>query len=363
MKQVNFRQYMVVFKIILLLLILSVTFPFYAGNTTSALESLSFVHHQEEQNKSSSDNKDLVQPPAKIDNSDSDNDVKPTAPVQVIPLPSEQPDPSCSPSPSPGTDNTAPKQDAHPREETPKPNTSPQPAPGTTSKPDDSGQEDGKIPANAGMLLQNLLDQSYRHEEEKVAYLTFDDGPTPSLTNRVLDILKEEHIKATFFTIGTSAEHHPETVKRTYEEGHGVGNHTYSHVFKNIYASPEDFVDELLQNEKVLQSILGEDKTLRLVRFPGGSFGKKLEPFRQAVNEAGFGYIDWNSLTGDAESVKSKSPRKLLARLEETVTGQSGLVVLMHDSPGKETTVEALPEVISFLREQGYRFELLPGSR
>jgi peptidoglycan/xylan/chitin deacetylase (PgdA/CDA1 family) len=103
---------------------------------------------------------------------------------------------------------------------------------------------------------------------------------------------------------------------------------------------------------------LGEDKTFRLTRFPGGSFGKSLKAFREAVNQAGFAYIDWNSLNGDAESVKSKSAKQLIARLKETVKGQSGLIVLMHDAPYKDTTVEALPEIIQFLKSEGYRFEL-----
>lgn len=362
MKQVHFRKSVMILKTILLVLILSFTFPFYEGETTSALESLSFVHHQGEQPKPPLHSTDQMQPPAKVDYHNLDAGPSTHAPVQVIPLPSEEPD--SNPSPSPSSDrNDAAIPGTSPNEETSIPGTDSQPASDPALNPEVNDETGEEIQANAGVLLQTLLDQSYRHEGEKVAYLTFDDGPTSSLTDQVLDILKEENIKASFFFIGSNAERHPELVKRVYEEGHGAGNHTYSHVFEEIYASPECFVDELLQSERVLQSILGEDKTFRLVRFPGGSFGKELEPFRQAVNDAGFGYIDWNSLNGDAESVKAKSPKKLLARLKETVTGQSGLVVLMHDAPGKESTVAALPEMISFLREQGYRFELLPGSR
>ncbi|NLA83021.1 MAG: polysaccharide deacetylase, partial [Clostridiales bacterium] len=85
--------------------------------------------------------------------------------------------------------------------------------------------------------------------------------------------------------------------------------------------------------------------------------------FREAVNEAGFGYIDWNSINGDAESVVAKPADQQLARLKETVNGQSGLIVLMHDAINKDATVDALPEIIKYLRKKGYRFELIPGVR
>lgn len=217
--------------------------------------------------------------------------------------------------------------------------------------------------SSATMLVQNQLNSIYSYKGEKTAYLTFDDGPTPELTEAILDILKEEEVKATFFPIGSNAKRHPDTIKRQYEEGHGIGNHTYSHVFKHIYASSANYIDELILTEQILQSILGDDKEFKLTRFPGGSFGKKLAPFRQAVNEAGYLYIDWNSLNGDAETTKKQTSEQLLNRLKETVKDQRGLIVLMHDAPNKESTVEALPEIIQYLRAENYRFELLPGSR
>ncbi len=332
-------------KIVILVLILNFTLPFYAGVITSALEDLDFIHHHE-----NSDKPVFVDgqqgPSANVDHTSTE---KPTeAPVQVIPLPTKAPVPTVKPTvppvvtPSPSI----------------APSPSPSPSPDATQEP--TNGENGEV--STGLLLQDLLSKVYKHKDEKVAYLTFDDGPFPSNTNAILDILKAENIKATFFTIGTSIEYYPDVIKRVFEEGHGIGNHTYSHVFKDIYSSPKSFVNELLKNEELLQTTLNTDRQFRLIRFPGGSFGDKLAPFREAVNEAGFGYIDWNSLNGDAESVKSKSPKQLLERLKETVYGQSGLVVLMHDAPNKETTAEALPSIIEYLRSEGYRFDLLPGS-
>ena len=216
---------------------------------------------------------------------------------------------------------------------------------------------------NALDYTQGDLDNVYKYSEDKVAYLTFDDGPIPSLTSAVLDILAQEEVKATFFIIGTNSERYPDMIKREYEEGHSIGNHTHSHVFKNIYESTENYTNELIQAEDILQSILGEDKEFKLTRFPGGSFGSDLAPFREAINKAGFLYIDWNSLNGDAETSKIVPADRLVQRFKETANGQSSLVVLMHDAPNKQTTIEALPEIIKFLKAENYRFELLPGAR
>ncbi len=373
MKQTNSIQPMVVLKLILIILILSLTLPFYGGITTSALDSLDFVQHngQDIAPPTGADNVNEVKPPAKVNY---DNiDAEPTAPVQVIPIPSH-PDagdqatpvtpPAVSPLPGDSETNSGSKPEIDPNREGVQV-IGKKPLPVFNSSESGNAEDENmeEAAANTGMLLQNLLDQSYRHEGEKVAYLTFDDGPTPHLTDAIMDILQEENVKATFFPIGSNAEAYPWLIKRAYKEGHGIGNHSYSHVFKRIYSKPQNFVDELIKTEEILQAILGEDKNFRLARFPGGSFGKNLKPFREAVNQAGFGYIDWNSLNGDAESVKSQPAKQLFKRFKQTFKGQSGLIVLMHDAPGKDTTAEALPDIIQFLRSEGYRFELLPGSR
>lgn len=213
------------------------------------------------------------------------------------------------------------------------------------------------------MAYQEELNKIYRHREEKVACLTFDDGPTPSITSAILDILAKEEVKATFFVIGSNAERYPDLVKRIYQEGHGIGNHTYSHVFKHIYASTENYIDELATTNGILNSILGDDKSFMLTRFPGGSFGEKLAPFREAVNKAGYLYIDWNCVNGDAETTKTRTADQLISRFKDTAKGLSSLVILMHDAPKKDTTVQALPEIIRYLKAENYRFELLPWSR
>lgn len=86
--------------------------------------------------------------------------------------------------------------------------------------------------------------------EEKIAYLTFDDGPTISATLKILDILKSKDIKATFFVIGKYVEEHPEIVKRAYEEGHYIANHGYDHNNATLYKSEENFINEVKKNKK-----------------------------------------------------------------------------------------------------------------
>ncbi|SNS10995.1 Peptidoglycan/xylan/chitin deacetylase, PgdA/CDA1 family [Anaerovirgula multivorans] len=196
-------------------------------------------------------------------------------------------------------------------------------------------------------------------ENAKVVYLTFDDGPSPDVTSHILDILKEYNIQATFFVIGNLAEQHPDILLRTWEEGHLVGNHTYTHNFRHIYGNPQNFLDEVERTDEVFSSILGTDYyKSKFIRFPGGSFGKRLQPFRQAVGEAGYISIDWNVVTGDAEGHRV-SPQKQLTRLQETLQNKKEAIVLMHDSNTKQTTVEALPEIIDYLISQDYVFKTL----
>jgi len=239
------------------------------------------------------------------------------------------------------------------------------PEPRTSSDPGNASDTSGTVPAveASTQQLQTMLNGIYHREGDKTAYLTFDDGPTPSQTSPILDILKAEGIKATFFSIGSNAERHPEMIKREYAEGHGIGSHSYSHEFKQIYSDPKVYMDEVVHCEQILKSILGQDKEFKLTRFPGGSFGKTLAPYREAANHAGYVYMDWNSLNGDAETRKPRSAKQLIARLEDTVHHQNGLVVLMHDAPRKQSTVEALPEIIHYLKSKNYRFERIPGSR
>lgn len=197
----------------------------------------------------------------------------------------------------------------------------------------------------------------YKPDGKKVAYLTFDDGPSVNNTPKILDILKQNNIKATFFVIGENAEKNSDLVRREVAEGHVIGNHTYSHNMKYIYADTNNFISDLDKNDKLLKSIIGEDYNLKLIRFPGGSFGQRLAPYRDAAKKAGYHHIDWNDLNGDAEH--NNVPVSTLMSKLENYTTEDHVVILMHDAPAKVTTEQALPQAIEFLKSKGYTFETL----
>lgn len=232
---------------------------------------------------------------------------------------------------------------------------------GTSPNPEEDTQpveeEDNQLSRNK-ITEEQKLHPGTDIQKVKTAYLTFDDGPSPLVTPKILEILRQYDIKATFFVIGKMAEQNPELVHQIQEEGHLICNHTYSHNYKLIYSSPDNFMADVKKWEEVLKAILGEDFETNILRFPAGSFGKKLLPFRERVKEEGYISVDWNALNGDAEALHIPSD-VLINRIKETTENKDNAVVLMHDSNTKDTTVEALPEIINYLMSEGYSFKTL----
>ncbi|MEG0128491.1 polysaccharide deacetylase family protein [Clostridium sp.] len=194
--------------------------------------------------------------------------------------------------------------------------------------------------------------------KEKVVYLTFDDGPTSSVTPAVLDVLKQHDVKATFFVLGKMCEKYPDILKRTYNEGHLIANHSYSHDYNLIYSTTDNFISDMKRAETVIQNTLGITDKIEVIRFPGGSFGQKKEPFRKAAAKNGYYYIDWNSLNGDSEGSK-KNEEQLVQEVINTSKGKNEVVVLMHDSATKTGTANSLSNVIEHFKSQGYKFDTL----
>ena len=202
--------------------------------------------------------------------------------------------------------------------------------------------------------------------DAKIAYLTFDDGPY-LLTNSYLDVLDEYNVKATFFELEKDAKFgYDEDVVDTYNSiyrrvissGHTLGNHTSSHIIKRslngIYNSVDNFMNAILENREFIENNFGYTTTI--MRFPGGSStaGELKDEIVERLNEEHYGYVDWNSATGDGGSLVS--PNQSVANILETTNDRKFLVVLMHDY--SENTLEALPRIIEGLRDQGYT--LLP---
>ncbi|MBP3284166.1 MAG: polysaccharide deacetylase [Clostridia bacterium] len=197
---------------------------------------------------------------------------------------------------------------------------------------------------------------------EKVAYLTFDDGPTSSVTPKILDILKEYQIKATFFLLGSNAETHPDLVKRIYEEGHTIGNHGYSHNNAKLYASKEAFLKEIHKTDEIIGTILGiKNYSCHIFRFPNGSTARAYCQEKQEamkwLEEIGYDYIDWNALNKDSE--RKYSNQVLMENLKESAKGKGTLVVLMHDTGDVNKTYDILADSINFLLSEGYNFKEL----
>ena len=195
----------------------------------------------------------------------------------------------------------------------------------------------------------------------KVAYITIDDGPSRAITPGILNILRDEGIKATFFILphdGVS-----DIYQRIIDEGHEIGNHSASHVYSKLYSSGniEAFKEDVLLAQSFMLDNFGYLTTT--FRFPGGAMGRKssiIEPRREFLKEIGYRDFDWHVDTGDANSnQKDKSAAALTARVLNNTRDRERLIVLMHDTSSKSTTLEALPGIIAGLREQGYSFDIL----
>ena len=219
-------------------------------------------------------------------------------------------------------------------------------------------ERQAKIPKLTEKGIQNI-DKIYNSETKRV-FLTFDDGPS-TVTPTILDILKQQNVKATFFVLGSRVEAMPEVVSRMYEEGHYIANHGYSHVYETIYASPQSVLDEFNKcNEAVKTAINVPEYNSHLFRFPGGLVGGKYAEIKaqakSLLNENNIVNVDWNALIGDSEK-NNATVEFLIQRMQETVATKNSVVILMHDAQAKKTTVDALPQVIQYLTEQGYKFK------
>ena len=199
-------------------------------------------------------------------------------------------------------------------------------------------------------------------ENEKVAYLTFDDGPSLN-TLKVLEILKENNIKATFFVTGNNKTGSDEIYKRIIEEGHVIGNHTYSHSYSMLYSSSNGFFEDFNRLQDFLQETTGTRP--EIMRFPGGSnntvsnkYGGKrvMNEIISRVKVEGYKHFDWNVSSTDGGV---NSTDTIINSVLNGAKNKKKAIVLFHDSEAKTTTMEALPVIIPKLKEMGFHFEVL----
>ena len=195
----------------------------------------------------------------------------------------------------------------------------------------------------------------------KIAYITIDDGPSRSITPGILDLLALEGIHATFFVLPHDGVR--DLYQRMLDEGHEIGNHSYTHSYSRLY-NPDD-LQTFRDDVNTARSFIWENFGYLTVtyRFPGGMMGRRasiVDPRRAILEDMGYSYFDWNIDTGDANSnQRDKSAAALTNNVLNNTRGRDRIIVLLHDTSDKTTSLEALPAIISGLREQGYVFDIL----
>ncbi|WP_188619888.1 polysaccharide deacetylase family protein [Flavobacterium suaedae] len=180
-------------------------------------------------------------------------------------------------------------------------------------------------------------------------YLTFDDGPTPEVTEWVLSVLKEHDIKATFFCIGNNIEKHPDIFKKVIEEGHTIANHTFNHL-NGWNTDNQKYFENVDKTERIITQYYSSFKDNKLFRPP---YGKMKSSQAKEVLKKGYKIIMWDVLSADFD--KTITPEKCLSNV--TKNTRNGSIIIFHDSVKAYPNLKhALPSSIKYLKENGFTF-------
>lgn len=198
---------------------------------------------------------------------------------------------------------------------------------------------------------------------EKIAYLTFDDGPS-GITQQLLDKLDENKVHATFFVIGLNCQKHPDMVKKMIADGNVVGVHSWTHQYPYIYANMKNFQDDFTKLRDYLIQQTGSDP--KICRFPGGTnntvslhYGGHI--MRQVVTYVqGLGYkpFDWN-VDAKAATTPEPSSTAIYNNVIDGCKNKKTAIILFHDADKNASTLQALPQIIAQLRQMGFTFSTL----
>nr|WP_245954592.1 polysaccharide deacetylase family protein [Fontibacillus phaseoli] len=222
------------------------------------------------------------------------------------------------------------------------------------TKPAAVTAEKSTKPLNLGELRRKYSETfKFRGPEVKQVALTFDDVPDPRFTPQVLDALRKEGVKATFFVVGHRAKKNPNLLRKIHQEGHIIGNHSYSHPqFKN--RSLKQFRTEILRTEKIIANIVGYRP--KLIRPPYGEINEEQVKW---AKKNGYTIVNWNV---DSLDWKGLDAEKVKQNVLQAVG--PGSIVLQHAGGGTGSdlsgTIQALPEIIHTLKARGYHFVTLP---
>lgn len=195
------------------------------------------------------------------------------------------------------------------------------------------------------------------HGKNGTIYLTFDDGPKNGTTNVILDILKEEGVKATFFVTNSGPD---ELIKRAYDEGHTIALHTASHNYSIVYASVDSYFNDLNIVSERVKNITGVES--KIIRFPGGSSNTISRKYSSGIMsyltsevlKRGYRYYDWNVSSGDAAGGRPTASM-IYDNVVSNLSKNRVNMVLMHDI--KTYTRDALRDIIRYGKENGYVFD------
>ncbi len=188
---------------------------------------------------------------------------------------------------------------------------------------------------------------------KKIVYLTFDDGPTPEITDWTLEILKSYNAKATFFCIGENIKKNPELFKRIQLEGHSVGNHTYNHL-NGWYFSVEEYIKNVnLCEEVIYENVVDINIEQNLFRPPYGKLKRKQ---KNLLTQKGYKIIMWDILSADFNT--TISPQKCTENVLKNI--QKGSVIIFHDSIKASKNLKyALPKTLDYLKKNGYEMKAI----
>lgn len=225
-----------------------------------------------------------------------------------------------------------------------------------TSEGMDDGRYDSIVPEVKTVAVVDSCGENDT-KPEKCAYLTFDDGPSHN-TGEILDILDANDVKATFFVVGRDESYY-DTYRDIVDRGHTLGLHSYTHDYDKIYASLDDFSEDVEELRNLLYDVTGVDCVY--YRFPGGSSNTvsrvDMGELINYIEAEGLVYFDWNALNNDAVC-GSYTPEQLVDNIMKDAVNYDDVVILMHDMDARHCTVESLQQLIDELRGAGYT--LLP---
>lgn len=226
---------------------------------------------------------------------------------------------------------------------------------------DQSGLESSKV---RDVIVSQRTDPESGNLKTGAIYLTFDDGPNEGTTNKILDVLKSEGVKATFFVTCNGPDY---LIQREFQEGHSIALHTATHNYSYVYQSEANYFEDLKRVSDRVKRIIGRES--KLIRFPGGSSNTVSKHYNQGIMtrlteevlERGYHYYDWNVDASDAwQCAKANVTNKkecVYQNVTKNLYKNRANIVLMHDV--KAHTADALLDIIRFGKQNGYTFEVI----